>query len=220
MKTNANTTDATFAPDSLTIGGTTYPAQYSVTTTGTVFAFLTVQEDGKPADLRIKITPSDAVYADALAAAQTQKRPETVSADESAAQPEPITQPEPVQATEPAAPEIVGPVQATPAPDAQETAQPEPVPETTTAQPAQSSAPEKHFIGQTIQGTGWRIIFDGDAGRTRVIVQDNAPDAVREAVQAAGFYWSKNLESYNKKLTFRAYRAAQALAQQLRALPA
>ena len=43
---------------------------------------------------------------------------------------------------------------------------------------------------------------------------------VIEAVKAAGFYWSPSMKSWNKGLTFRAYRAAQALHAELHALTA
>jgi hypothetical protein len=173
MNTNANTNPAAeFGPKTLTINGKTLPAEYSVTPSGTVYVFVTVQEDGQPVNLRVIIEPNDPAYAAALAAAKGT----------------PAAQPEPA-----------------------------PAPASTVA-PA--SVPAKDFIGKTIQGEGWQIIFDGNAARTRVILQDSASDAMREAVKAAGFYWSNNLESYNKKLTFKAYRAAQALAQKLNAIPA
>lgn len=180
---NANTnTAASFTLDSLSINGKTFPAQYSISPTGTVYAFVTIQEGGKPVNLRVKIDPSEAAYGAALAAAQQEKQAHAAPV----AQAEPAQKPEPVQ----------------------------------DAPSAPASVPEKAFIGQTIQGTGWRIVFDGAASRTRVILQDDAPEAMREAVQAAGFYWSKPLASFNKKLTFKAYRAAQALAQQLHAIHA
>ncbi len=80
--------------------------------------------------------------------------------------------------------------------------------------------PEKWFIGQSLDGQGWRILFDGDAGKTRVIFPRRPSAAILEAVKAAGFYWSPTLKSWNKGLTFRAYRAAEKLHAQLHALTA
>lgn len=73
---------------------------------------------------------------------------------------------------------------------------------------------------ETIQGDGWRILFDKEAQRTRVFVEEGAPDSIREAVQAAGFWYSPNMGSYNKKLTQKARRAALALAESLKAIRA
>ena len=183
MNANTNTnTAASFTLDTLSINGKSFPASYSVTPSGTVYAFVTILEDGKPVNLRVKIEPSEAAYGAALAAARKES-----------------TEAQPAQ--EPSTPAAV---QAAPVQEAS----------------APASVPEKSFVGQTIQGTGWKIVFDGDASRTRVIVQDDAPEAIRAAVQAAGFFWSKPLASFNKKLTFKAYRAAQALALQLHTIQA
>lgn len=80
---------------------------------------------------------------------------------------------------------------------------------------ARGPVPEKTFIGQVIQGNGWKICFDGITERTRVIFSADPTDAARAAVENAGFYYSPNMNSWNKKLTFKAYRAAQKLAQEL-----
>jgi len=89
-----------------------------------------------------------------------------------------------------------------------------------TEQPAEdrrAEIPEKTFIGECITGTGWCIVFDKALNRTRVIFK-NAPDAARAVILAAGFYYSYKTDSYNKKLTHRAHRAAEALARQLAAV--
>ena len=78
--------------------------------------------------------------------------------------------------------------------------------------------PEKAFVGTTLKGKGWKILFDGDHARTRVIFTRKPSKAAREAVEKAGFYWSPVMESWNKKLTHKAFRAAQALALELRAV--
>lgn len=80
--------------------------------------------------------------------------------------------------------------------------------------------PEKWFIGQALEGRSWKILFDGDAGKTRVMFPRKPSAKVLEAVKAAGFYWSPSLKSWNKGLNFRAFRAAEKLHAQLHALTA
>lgn len=102
--------------------------------------------------------------------------------------------------------------------------QAEPAPEAEPAEPARDPkqargpVPDKLFVGMEIKGKGWKIVFDGGYDRTRVIFKCRPSEAAREAVKAAGFYWSPALESWNKKLTHKAFRAAQELAQQLRTI--
>lgn len=85
---------------------------------------------------------------------------------------------------------------------------------------ATGEAAQEAPAGETVQGDGWKILFDTATQRTRVFVDESAPDAVREAVQAAGFWYSPNMGSYNKKLTAKARRAALALAESLKAIKA
>lgn len=80
--------------------------------------------------------------------------------------------------------------------------------------------PEKWFIGQALEGKSWKILFDGDAGKTRVIFPRKPSRAVLDAVKAAGFYWSPSMQSWNKGLTFKAYRAAEKLHAELHKLTA
>lgn len=80
--------------------------------------------------------------------------------------------------------------------------------------------PEKLFVGTELTGKSWRILFDGDAGKTRVIFPRKPSAKVIEAVKAAGFYWSPSMKSWNKGLTFRAFRAAEKLHAELHALTA
>ena len=80
--------------------------------------------------------------------------------------------------------------------------------------------PEKWFVGQALEGTSWRIVFDGDAGKTRVIFPRKPSAKVLEAVKAAGFYWSPSMQSWNKGLTWKAYRAAEKLHAELHKLAA
>lgn len=238
MNANTNTnTAASFTLDTLSINGKSFPASYSVTPSGTVYAFVTILEDGKPVNLRVKIEPSEAAYGAALAAARkesTEAQPAQEPSTPAAVQAAPVQEASaPAQPSKAKAPRKAKAATIPANEPAQEPAQAAPVQEPSTpaavvqaaAAPAQepstpANVPEKAFIGQTIQGTGWKIVFDGDASRTRVIVQDDAPEAIRAAVQAAGFFWSKPLASFNKKLTFKAYRAAQALALQLHTIQA
>ena len=85
-------------------------------------------------------------------------------------------------------------------------------------QPTPRPVPEKTFIGETISGKGWRIFFDGEAQRTRVCFDAAPSDAARAAVEKAGVYFSAALNSWNKKLTFKAHRAAVALSGELSAI--
>lgn len=83
------------------------------------------------------------------------------------------------------------------------------------AKAARGPVPEKDFIGTEITGRGWRILFDGEENRTRVIFEKCPTKEVRQIVKDAGFYWAPSMGSWNKKLTFKAYRAALELAKAL-----
>ena len=190
-----------FTNDTITCAGRTFPVKFSVTPSGSVMVFVTMPDSDKPA--RVRFTPKDEAYPAALAAAKGElsgayEQPET-----------PAEEPAPVEAApveEPAKehPEIISsPVEAAPV-------EPE--------QPTPRAIPEKTFIGETISGKGWRIFFDGEAQRTRVCFDAAPTDAARAAVEKAGFYFSAALNSYNKKLTFKAHRAAVALSGDLAAL--
>ena len=191
------TTRCTFTRDSLTIDGITRPAEYSVTPAGTVFVFVNVDVDGQERKVRIKIPADDPRYDAALAAAQ-----------------EPEPQPEPEQAD--ALPELPAQAKQQPADAEQEQAQAE--------QPARNPkqargpVPDKAFVGLEIKGKGWKIVFDGSYDRTRVIFKRKPSNAAREALDKHGFFWSPAMQSWNKKLTHKAFRAAQALALELRTI--
>ena len=81
---------------------------------------------------------------------------------------------------------------------------------------ARGPVPEKTFVGTSIKGAGYSIIFDGACNRTRVVVSDDVKEKARPIIEKAGFYYSAAMDSWNKKLTFRAYRAAQELAAELK----
>ena len=82
--------------------------------------------------------------------------------------------------------------------------------------PPRSVAPEKPFAGEKICGQGWTIVFDIALQRTRVIVNETIREKAAPIVENAGFYYSKQTDSWHKKLTFKAQRAAVALADNLR----
>ena len=200
----------TFAPDAVTVNGRTFPASYSLARSGDVYVFATVKAAADAADVpvRLHISATMPMHADAVAAAEAARK---------ASKPAPVQErPAPVQEQPAPVQEQPAPVQEQPAPVQEQPApvqeQPTPVQE----QPAPVAG--KAWIGTTIQGKGWSIAFDADAGRTRVQVEGTPTDAQRSAIEQAGFYWSSQLKSWNKKLTCKAYRAAQALATTLNAL--
>lgn len=80
---------------------------------------------------------------------------------------------------------------------------------------AADAIPEKSFVGSTIQGKGWRILFDEKMSRTRIIFDDQPTPKAQKAMEKAGFYFSRLHNSWNKKLTWKAYRAAQELTGKL-----
>ena len=83
---------------------------------------------------------------------------------------------------------------------------------------ARGPVPDKAFVGLEIRGKGWKIVFDGSYDRTRVIFKRKPSNAAREALDKHGFFWSPAMQSWNKKLTHKAFRAAQALALELRTI--
>ena len=221
-----------FAADCITVNGKTFPARYEVTAEA-VNVFATVTEDGKEKAVCIRINAGDPLYGPAALAA-VKEAPEAPQAEEAQQAEEEPQQaaPEAPQAepeTEQTAEEAQQAEEAQAEPEAQQTE-----PEAQQAEEAQQAAPEaeqaahdpkatrgpvpeKTFIGQSITGAGWAIIFDGTHNRTRVIISKGNHDKLRGIVENAGFYYSAALDSWNRKLTFRAYRAAQALAQELTA---
>lgn len=192
------TTRCTFTRDSLTIDGITRPAEYSVTPAGTVFVFVAVDVDGQERKVRIKIPADDPRYAAALAAAQEpQPEPEQAQPEQADAEPEQPAQEQPADAE---------PEQAQPEQPARDPKQ------------ARGPVPDKAFVGLEIKGKGWKIVFDGSYDRTRVIFKRKPSNAAREALDKHGFFWSPAMQSWNKKLTHKAFRAAQALALELRTI--
>lgn len=232
MKSTTTANTWNFAPNSVTVNGQTFPASYSLARGGDVYVFtaLRAAADAPEMPVRVHISADMPMHAEAVAAAQAAK-------DKPSAQDKPA----PVQAT-PAPVDKPAPVQAAPAPVDKPApakrshkskgirrpdvpAQPvqdkpsAPVKKPAPVQDKPAAAPtDKPWIGTTITGKGWNIAFDQQAGRTRVLFQAQPTDAQKAAIENAGFYWSAQLNSWNKKLTCKAYRAAQALAVALNAL--
>lgn len=225
----------TFTRNTISANGKTFPADYSITPAGTVFVFV---DTGAPERTRVRFNPDHEEYAAARAAAldarNASERPENISSPAAVptirpADVQPATVPEgyapttidgtiiAVSKTE----DITAPA-AVQQPAAAPVEQPAAVqdPEETPAdgKQARGPVPEKTFVGDSISGNGWKIIFDGATSRTRVIFDSKPTDAARAALDKAGFFFSASMNSWNKKLTFKAYRAAQALSGELSAL--
>lgn len=232
MKNTLSVNAWTFAPDAVTVNGCTFPAQYSLARTGDVYVFASVKAAADAAEMpvRLHISAAMPMHAEAVAAAEAARK--TSKAAAQADKPASVQDaPAPVQ-------EAPAPVQDAPVPVDKPTpakkaskprkasktaeivapaveAQPAPVQDAPASKPAVA---EKAWIGTTLTGKGWTIAFDQAAGRTRVQVEGTPTDAQRSAIEQAGFYWSAQLQSWNKKLTCKAYRAAQNLANTLNAL--
>ena len=235
------TTTATwsFAPTTMTVNGRTFGASYSVARGGDVYVFTGVQAapGAQRIPVRMHITQDMPMHADALAAARLAAEAETPKADPAPVEAPKAQAPAPVQdahkAQAPApvqddakaakAPKAAKP-KAKPAPvEAPKAQAVAPVQDAAQAVPKPADAAQavcKAWIGSTITGKGWRIVFDGDAQRTRVIFDAKPTAAQAAAVDAARFYYSPSMGSYNKHLTCKAYKAAQALAQTLAGLAA
>ena len=197
----------TFSETTLTCKGVTFPVEYNIISDGSVLAFviLDVEPSGYRHKQKIVIRPNEPEYAAALdaakAAAASGKRPENISTGYRK-----IATP---------AGNIIEKAETVRETPAVETVKPEPAKAARDPKQARGPVPEKTFIGETIQGNGWKIIFDSEANRTRVIFEKTPTAAAKAATENAGFYYSSAMNSWNKKLTFKAYRAAKALSSQL-----
>lgn len=215
-KEEANTMENTFTftAETITCKGKTFPAEYSISPAGAVTVFVKMDESSAEKK-RVRFNLDHPAYAAAHAAALEQREKAAAARraeHEKPAAPAPVETPAPVADPAPAAetarPETIS-TDETPA------ARPDRAP---LDKPARGPVPEKTFIGQAITGNGWKILFDGETARTRIIFESNPTDAARAALDKAGFFFSAGMNSWNKKLTFKAYRAAQALAAELTAL--
>lgn len=82
--------------------------------------------------------------------------------------------------------------------------------------------PEKTWIGSTMTGNGWKIFFNPKAQRTQIsFTSANIPEAVKAILEAEHFFYCNSSRTWNKGLKWKAYRAAQRIAEELnKAFPA
>ena len=225
----------TFTAQTLTVNGKTFPARYELQDDAdmkrgqlypTVHIWATVDEKA----VLIDVPADDPEYYAALKACQEapadHSTEEEVPAQVEEEAPQAQEETPADHSTEEEAPaqaEEEAPQAQEEAPQAQEET---PADHSTEEAPARDPKqargpiPEKTFAGTSINGARYKILFDDVAQRTRVIIPQEHRDALRAAVEKAGFYYSPILDSWNKKLTFKAYRAAQALALELDKLAA
>ncbi len=192
-------TTFTFTADSLTVKGHTFPAEY-IPGDGKITIFVTLDANDADKDAVIVVPADDPRYDRIMAAvapdaAPAEALPETPAeeavpareeasdADASDATPDAASVEQTSEETEPNSPKEARPV------------------------------PEKPFINTRIDGTGYSIFFNGEAKRTQIRFTSDANNRMIEAAVSAGFYYSPHTDTYNKKLTFKAYRAAVALAE-------
>lgn len=218
----------TFEPKAITLDGLTFPATYSVKPqSGDVFVFAAMQGIA----LRLHIATGHPLYHGAFDAAMAAKAAKPAAKAEPAAKQPSVKAPAADKAKAKASlakgkaeREAAKAAPAAKQPKAKAAAPAKPAtPAKAAKQPAAKAAPKaaapaaKQPTGE-ITGKGWRIVFDDAEQRTRVCFTGKPSAKQKAAVEAAGFFWSQRLQSWNKKLTHKAARAAQALAVQLAAL--
>lgn len=222
----------TFAPDSVTVNGYTSTARYSLAKDATLYVFAGMLTPGtdKLTPVRFALKPAQGeIYTAALSAAGLTPAPEEPAATvEDVGPAEPAAPAEDVRPAEPAAPvEDVGPKRAprkkaVPAvkadPVQAEEAAPAPVENVGPAEPVKPAPVEKPWIGTSISGDGWKIDFDAKVERTCIRFAATPTAAQKAIVDAAGFYYRNDLKCFVKKLTCKAYRAAQSVAAGLKAI--
>lgn len=222
----------TFAPDSVTVNGYTSTARYSLAKDATLYVFAGMLTPGtdKLTPVRFALKPAQGeIYTAALSAAGLTPAPEEPAATvEDVGPAEPAAPAEDVRPAEPAAPvENVGPKRAprkkaAPAvkagPVQAEEAAPAPVEDVGSDEPVKPAPVEKPWIGTSISGDGWKIDFDAKVERTCIRFAATPTAAQKAIVDAAGFYYRNDLKCFVKKLTCKAYRAAQSVAAGLKAI--
>lgn len=187
-----------FTKNTITVDGATYPAEYNIIDSGSVlvFAVVGVEADGYKHKRRFRFSPDYPEYSAALLAARGIDR--VVESECAEIIPNPISESKKEESSS----------------NESKTERRESISVSEKARDpktARGPVPDKTFAGSQINGNGWKILFDERTARTRVIFNSAPTDAARAAVETAGFYYSRALNSWNKKLTWKAYRAAQAL---------
>ena len=222
----------TFAPDSVTVNGYTSTARYSLAKDATLYVFAGMLTPGtdKLTPVRFALKPAQGeIYTAALSAAGLTPAPEEPAATvEDVGPAEPAAPAEDVRPAEPAAPvENVGPKRAprkkaAPAdkagPVQAEEASPAPVEDVGPAEPVKPAPVEKPWLGTSISGDGWTLDLDAKVERTCIRFAATPTAAQKAIVDAAGFYYRNDLKCFVKKLTCKAYRAAQSVAAGLKAI--
>ena len=214
----------TFAPDSVTVNGYTSTARYSLAKDATLYVFAGMLTPGtdKLTPVRFALKPAQGeIYTAALSAAGLTPAPEEPAATvEDVGPAEPAAPVEDVGPAEPAAPaEDVRPAEpAAPAEDVRPAEPAAPVEDVGPAEPVKPAPVEKPWIGTSISGDGWKIDFDAKVERTCIRFAATPTAAQKAIVDAAGFYYRNDLKCFVKKLTCKAYRAAQSVAAGLKAI--
>ena len=178
---------------------------HSITPAGTVVLFY---ESGK----REKFGKGAAGYDAALEAAE--HAPEETTTETTAADPEEQT------AAETTAADPEEQTAADPEPKAAEQAEPEEREEAEMkaeqAAEQKRQVPEKTFAGTEITGKGWKIVFNAQAERTQIMFATDPIPAAKKILEKERFFYSSIMKTWNKKLTWKAYRAALRTAEQLK----
>lgn len=204
----------TFTAETLTVNGHTFPAEYVVHEDKSVTIFVTLDADDADKDAVISVSADDPRHAAIIAAVSSESVPAEEAEQNAADQPAGI--PAGYRATVTSTGNVVVAERHI---DLNDNEAPDAAEEKPARDPKQArgAVPEKSFIGTRLDGAGYSIFFNGEAQRTQIRFAADADSRMIEAAKAAGFYYSPTSGTYNKKLTFKAYRAAVALTEQFNA---
>lgn len=209
-----------FTADALTVNGHTFPAEYVVHEDKSVTIFVTLDADDADKDAVISVSADDPRHAAIIAAVSGESAPTEEPEQNAAEQTAGI--PAGYQAVVTNTGNVVvaerhidlNDNEIQDAAEVQDAAEEKPA---RNPKQERGAVPEKSFIGTRLDGAGYSIFFNGEAQRTQIRFAADADSRMIEAAKAAGFYYSPTSGTYNKKLTFKAYRAAVALAEQFNA---